>query len=210
MDVLHHGLQPVKVLDFVHAVAGLLYQVGVDDDAVALIAVADGDQLAGFVIKVVSVRVQLVGNGGAGEIQRVVRPVLYTGLVADNEHGGGIGFVHLGVELLVIGARSGGHDLHVHAGLFLVQLRHVLEHFIRFGLEVQPVDRTAGGRRGSSLIAGAAALVVAAAAGQQGQAHYRSQHQSQNFSFHSVSSCFHPYVTNSETLSVTFPAMGLL
>ena len=73
--------------------------------------------------------------------QRVVRPVLYTGLVADNEHGGGIGFVHLGVELLVIGARSGGHDLHVHAGLFLVQLRHVLEHFISYecyGIIVNP------------------------------------------------------------------------
>ncbi len=195
VDVLGHGLQAVKVGDLVHGVAGLLHQIGVDDDAVALVAVADGHQLAGLVIEVVGVGVQLVGNSGAGEVHGVVGPVLHAGLVADDEQGGGIGLIHLRVELLVVGAGGGGDHLDLHAGLLGVELGHVLEHLVGLGLEVEPVDGAGGGGLavvGSGGIAvrgggvgvggvgvGGAAAVLAAAAGQQGQGHDGSQCQCQ-------------------------------
>ena len=179
VDVLHHSLQGGEVLDLVHGVAGLLHQVGVDDDAVALVAVADGHQLAGLVIEVVGVGVQLVGDGGAGQVHGVVAPVSHAGGVADDEQGGRRVFIHLGGEGLLIGAGGGGDHLDGHTGLVGVGLGQVLGGLVQLGLEVQPVD-PAGLAAGSSAAADISAGGSAAAAGQQGQGHGRAQGQGQD------------------------------
>ena len=140
VDVLHDGLQRFEVGDLVQLVAGLLEEVHIDDDAVALIAVADGAELAVLIIDVVGIGVQLVGDLGAGEIQAVVGPGVGAGLVAHDEQGGRVGLVHLSGQGLRIGAGSGGDHVHGDAGLLGVELRDLLKNFIGFGLEVQPVD----------------------------------------------------------------------
>jgi len=142
MDTLGDLLQALKVLDVVHLVAGSLDQIGVDDDAVALVAVADRHQVAILVIQVVGIGVQLVGNGGILQVQSIILPVLHGVLVADNKQRGGIALVHLGQQGLVVSTGSGGDNLHVNAGLVLVHGGNFLQHLVRLGLEVQPIDRT--------------------------------------------------------------------
>ena len=140
VDVLHHGLQRLEVLDVLYLVAGLLHQVGVDDDAVALVAVADGHQVALVIVQGVLIGGQLLGDGAVLQVHGVVLPVLHRGLVADDEQGGGIGLVHLGVQGLAVGAGGGGDHLHGHAGLVGVHLGHFLENAVGLRLEVEPVD----------------------------------------------------------------------
>ena len=141
VDVLSDSLQALEVDQLVHAVAGSLDQVGVDDDAVALEAVADGDQAAVLIIEVVGVGVQLIGDGGVGQVHGELAPLLDAGLVADDEEGGRGGLVHLGGQGLAVGAGSGGDDLDGDTGLLGVHLGKALSGLVQFGLEVQPVDR---------------------------------------------------------------------
>ena len=117
----------------------------VDDDAVALVAVADGAELAVSIVEHVLVGVQLIGHRGAGEIQAVVAPGVNSGLVANHEHGGGLALVHLGGQGLVVGAGGRGDDLDGDAGLLGVHGGQFLQSLVRFGFEVQPIDRTFGG-----------------------------------------------------------------
>ena len=142
VDILGNGLQTVKVLDLVHAVTGLLDEVGVDDDAVALVAVADGDQTAVRVIEVVGVGAQLLGDGGAGQIHGKLAPLLDAGLVADDEEGGRGALVHLGGERLAVAAGGGGDDLHGDTGLLGILGGQRLGGLIQLRLEVQPVNGT--------------------------------------------------------------------
>jgi len=51
--------------------AGLVEKVGVHDDAVALIAVTDGDELAILVGQVVRVCVLCLDDGRIGEVHRI-------------------------------------------------------------------------------------------------------------------------------------------
>ena len=149
MDVLGDGLQALEVHELVQAVAGGLEEVAIDDDAVALEAVADGDQAAVLVIEVVGVGVQLIGDGGVGQVHGELAPLLDTGLVADDEEGGRGGLVHLGGQRLAVGAGSGGDDLDGNAGLLGVHGGQLLGSLVQLGLEVQPIDRTGirgGGR----------------------------------------------------------------
>ena len=95
MDTLGNLLQAFKVFDVVHLVAGFFDQLGVRDDAVALIAVTDGNELAVFVCEVVSVSAEFLGNSGVLEVKSIVAPVLYTLLVTDNKECRRIGLVHL-------------------------------------------------------------------------------------------------------------------
>ena len=55
MDILSYCLETFKVLDLVHAVTSLFDQIGVNDDAVALIAVTDRNELSCLIIEVVCV-----------------------------------------------------------------------------------------------------------------------------------------------------------
>lgn len=73
-DRLDKILQRFKILD-VFERAELIQQVEVDDNAVALVAVADRNKLAVLVIDIVRIGVQLGLDGGAGQIQRVIRPI---------------------------------------------------------------------------------------------------------------------------------------
>ena len=141
-DGLSNFLQGGEILDVVSSEAGLLHQSGVDDDAVALIAVADGAQLAVLIIDVVSVGVQLVVDGGALQVQAVVGPVLGSSGVTHDEDGGSLFLVHLGGQGGVVLTGSGGNDLDLHTGLLGVQLGDLGQDFLGLGLEVQPVHGT--------------------------------------------------------------------
>ena len=193
VDVLGDGLETLKVLQLVHAVAGLLDQVGVDDDAVALEAVADGDQLAVLIVEVVGVGVQLVGDGGARQVEGIVAPVADGVGVADDVQRRGIALIHLGGQGLAVGAGSGGDDLDVDALLFLVQLGDLLERVVGLRLEVQPVDRAglaAGGGRRGALGAGAGRRGFGlAAAGNESQGHDHCENKCKNL-FHDKSPHF--------------------
>ena len=145
-DVFHNGLQGVKVGDLGDVVACLSQQSLVDDDAVALVAVADGAELSVRIIEHVLVGVQLIGNGGAGEIQAVVAPGVNSGLVANHEHGGGLTLVHLGGQGIVVGTGGSGDNLDRNTGLLGVHGGQLLQSLVRFGLEVQPVDGALCGR----------------------------------------------------------------
>ncbi len=183
-DRLDKILQRFKILD-VFERAELIQQVEVDDNAVALVAVADRNKLAVLVIDIVRIGVQLGLDGGAGQIQRVIRPIARGGGIADNKQRRRRGFVHLGGQLLVIGAGRGGNHLDGNAGFRGVHFGNLLQHRIGFRLEVQPVyraGRAVGGRiaavgsrralRGGAGRGGAgrgAAAAAVGAAAQQGQ-----------------------------------------
>ena len=182
VDVLGNSLQAVKVLDLVHRVTGLFDQGGVGDDAVALEAVADRNELAVCVIEVVSVGVQLFFDRGALEVKRKVAPVLDALLVADNKQCRGIGLVHLSGESGAVGAGSSGNDLYINTLCLGVLLGEVLQGLVDLGLEVEPVNRAlcAACRLGSA-VSGAVSLgsaVVAAAACECGSCHQSSHCQS--------------------------------
>ena len=87
VNVGSHGLEACEVLDVGDVVAGLCDEVGVGDDAVALVAVAHGDELAALVIQVVGIGVELRLDGRALEVQCEVAPLLDAGGIADDEHG---------------------------------------------------------------------------------------------------------------------------
>ena len=197
MDVVSDSLQGSEVLDLVDGVAGLLQQSLVDDDAVGLEAVADGLQLAGIVVEVELVGGQLTGDGGAGQIQSVLVPVLQAGLVADVVDGGSLGLGHLSGQGVGVGTGSGGDDLDGNAGGLGVELRQLLHGAVSLGLEVQVVDAALsgggsglgsgcclGGGSGGSLSGSGSGRT---AAGSQAQNHNQSQQHS-NQLFHYVSS----------------------
>ena len=195
-DVFHNSLQGLEVGDLVDGVAGFSKQGLVDDDAVALVAIADGAELAVCVIEHVSVGAQLVSNGSAGQVQAVLAPGVHSGGVADNEQGGCVGLVHLGGEGLVVGAGSGGDDLYGNAGLFGVHLGDLLQSLVGFGLEVQPVDGACGG---CALLSGSGALFCGGcalcgscgfAACAQGEYHGKAENKCENL-FHLLRS---PYL----------------
>ena len=141
VDVLDDGLQRGEVLDVVNAVAGGLDELGVGDDAVALEAVADGDELAAGVIQVVVLGVEQLGDGAVLEVHRVVAPLLDAILVADDEEGRSRGLVHLGGQGLLIGARGGRDDLDLDVGVGgHVVAGKLLQRLVKLGLEVEPVD----------------------------------------------------------------------
>ena len=171
VDVLGDGLEGLKVGDVAQGVAGLLQKVFVDDDAVALVAVADGAELAVSVIEVVGVGVQLVGNVGAAQVIAVVAPGLNSGLVAHDEQRRGSGLVHLGGQGLVVGAGSGGHDGDGHAGLLGVHGGDLLQGLVGFGLEVQPVDAAGGG----IAVAVVSGVILLIAAGDERKRHDKSK-----------------------------------
>ena len=170
MDVLSDGLESLKVRDVAKRVAGLFEQVFIDDDAVALIAVADGAELAVGVIEVVGVGVELVGNGGAAQVIAVVAPGVDSGLVAHDEQRRGSGLVHLGGQGLVVGAGSGGHNGDGHTGLLGVHGGDLLQRSVGLGLEVQPVDTA-----GSSIAIVVSGIVLLVAAGDERKSHDKSK-----------------------------------
>ena len=139
VDVGNHSLEACEVLDVSDVVAGLCDEVGVGDDAVALVAVAHGDELAALVIQVVGIGVELRLDGCALEVQCEVAPLLDAGGIADNEHGRCVGLVHLRGEGLAIGSRRSGHDLGLDALGLLVHVLDGLEGLVELGLEVEPV-----------------------------------------------------------------------
>ncbi len=142
MDILGNGLETGEVLDFVHRVTGLLDEGGVGDDAVALVAVTDGDELAVLVLEVVGFGVQLFRDSGIGEVKSEIAPVLNALLVADYEECRRIGLVHFGCESGAVGAGGCGNNLYLYALGFLVLLGKTLKSFVDFGFEVKPVNRT--------------------------------------------------------------------
>ena len=77
MDVFSNSLESVEVLDFVHAVAGLLDKIRVYDDAVALIAVTDGNEASVSVIEVICVCVEFSFDCCALKIESIVSPGAY-------------------------------------------------------------------------------------------------------------------------------------
>ena len=172
MDGLSNFLQSLEVLDVVFSEASLLQQLLVDDDAVALVAVADGTNLALSILQDIGVGVQLVEDVGIGQIQAVLAPSLDGGSVTDDEHGGSLGLVHLCGQSLVVGTGSSGDDLDGNTGLLGVHSGQLLQSLIGLGLKVQPVDGTG---------------VLGCAAGKQTCDHQASQQQS-NQLFHVFSS----------------------
>ena len=187
VDVLGDRLEAGEVLQLVHAVPRLLDEVGIDDDAVALEAVADGDQLAAVVIQVVGVGVELLGDRRAGQVERVVAPVLDGVGVADDEQGRRRALIHLGGQGLAVGAGGGGDDLDVDAGLVLVERGELLQRVVGLGLEVQPIDAA---RRGGGLVRRSGVFrrgVVPAAAGDERERHHKRKGQCQDL-FHNHSS----------------------
>ncbi len=174
VDVLGDLLEGVEVGDVGEGVAGLLQQILVDDDAVALIAVADGAELAVVVIEVVGVGAQLVGDVGAGQVVAVVAPGADGGLVADDEHRRGFGLVHLGGQGLVVGAGGGGQNGDGHAGLLGVHAGDLLQRGVSLGLEVQPVNAAGGG---GIAVAAALCVIRLVAAGDEGERHHKGKDQ---------------------------------
>ena len=148
VDVFGNGLQGLEVGDVGDVITGVLQKLLVDDDAVALVAVADGAELAILVIEVVSVGGQLVCNRGAGQIVAVVAPGGDGCLVADDEQRGHLALIHLGGQGLVVRAGSGSHDRDGNTGLLGVHGGDLLQHFVGFRLEVQPVDGAGSCRSG--------------------------------------------------------------
>ena len=182
VDVVRDSLEALKVLDLAQIVAGFLQQRLVDDDAEALIAVADGNEVALFVIEVEVIGGELFDKIGVAQIEAVLAPGLHGAHVADLEHGRSGALVHLGGQRVVILAGSGGNDLDRNAGLLGVQLGKILPGLIGFGLEVQVIDLTAGRV--------AFAALVAAAACEQSYAQNNSQKQCECF-LHVCASPFH-------------------
>ena len=143
MDVFSDLLQGSKVLDLVQLVAGILQQLLVNDDAEALVAVADGAQLAVSIVQVVSIGAQFLSNGGVLQIVAVFAPSLNGSGVANYEQSGSVlALVHFGSQGGLVLTGSSGNDLDLYAGLLGVSLSQRLQSLLSFGLEVQPIDRT--------------------------------------------------------------------
>ena len=111
MDIIGHLLQRLEVGDVGDLITGLLQQSLVDDDAIGLIAVADGHGLAVGILQV-----EVLGGHflhDVGVIQRIAEIAIGVdgALIAHLEHGGRSGLVQLGGQHGVILAGGGGDDL---------------------------------------------------------------------------------------------------
>ena len=179
VDILSNSLQTCEVLDLVHGVTRLLDEGGVDDDAVALIAVADGNELAVLIIEVVSVGIEFLRDRGVLQIKSEIAPVLDALLVADDKQSGSLGLVHLSGKGGAVGAGSRGNDLDLYALRLGVLLREILQGLVELRLEVQPVNGAALGGLGVGLAGfGSVLLLVAAvAAGYESKNHHCCQQQ---------------------------------
>ena len=147
MDIVSDSLQGVEVLDLVEGMTSLFEELGVDDDAEGFVAVADGLQFASLIVEVEGVGVQLIRDGGAGQIQCVIVPVSKAGHVADVEDGGRFALAHLGGQGVGVGAGSGSDDLDGNAGLGGVVGSELLQRLVELRLEVQVVDLAGRGSR---------------------------------------------------------------
>ena len=171
VNVISNGLQGVEVGDLIQRVAGLLQQRLVDDDAVGLQAVGNGDDLAVGVLQSVVFGSQLIVHSAVAQVIAEIAPSGDAALVA-LEQGGSAVLVHLGNEHGLILAGSGSNDLDRHAGLISVGLGQSLPGLLGLGLEVQVID-TAGG----SVTVTFALCAAVSAASDQRQSHHKSKDQ---------------------------------
>ena len=142
VDVFRNSFQAFEIGDLVHGMAGFLDQIRISDDAVALIAITDRDQLAVFIVQIVGICIQLVGDRRICQIHRVVSPVFYTGLIADNKQCRRRGLIHFGIQRLAVCTLSSRNDFDIDACRLFVIRCDLLQDLIRFRLEVQPVNGT--------------------------------------------------------------------
>ena len=117
-----------------------IIQCLVGDDAVALVAVADGAELAVSVAEVVRIGGELLGNGGVLEVVAVLAPGVDSALIADDEHRGSGVLIHLSGQSLIVGAGGSRHDGDGNAGLLGVHGGDLLQSLVGLGLEVEPVN----------------------------------------------------------------------
>ena len=172
VDIISHLLQRLEVGDVGDLITGLLQQSLVDDDAIGLIAVADGHGLAVGILQVEVLSGHFLHD--VGVIQRIAEIAIGVdgALIAHLEHGGRSGLVQLGGQHGVILAGGGGDDLDLHAGLLGVGLGQILPGLVGFGLEVQVVHGTL------RFVSIALVVVICLlAAGCQRQRHSKSQSQ---------------------------------
>ena len=139
LDVVGASLQLVEGVDVLGLVAGLLEELLVVDDAVALLDPVD-TQILAVGLQSQGVVDELATDLGVGQIGAVVLPVLKTGGAVDLEQRRSGALGHLGLELLLVGVGSGGHDLDLDALLLLIGLGDLLPLLVDLGLEVEEVD----------------------------------------------------------------------
>ena len=175
---------------------GLLQKSLVDDDAEALVAVADGVGEAVLIGEVEGVSGHLIPNVGVGEVVAVLAPSINGALVANLEHGGSLALVHLGGEGLLIGAGGGGDYLHGNAGLLGVGGGNLLPCLICLGLEVEVVNGALRAACSGGLFCGSLGFFGGGvvrrlrAAGAQRKHHYQSQKQCNDL-FHLLAISLH-------------------
>ena len=154
LDVIGASLQLVEGVDVLGLVAGLLEELLVVDDAVALLNPVD-TQILAVGLQCQGVVDELTAELGVGKIGAVVLPVLKAGGAVDLEQRRSGALGHLGLELLLVGVGGGGHDLDLDALLLLVRLGDLLPLLVDLGLELEEVDLS-GVTRGSRAGAGGA------------------------------------------------------
>ena len=164
-DVLGDGLQGLEVGDVSNAVAGLLQQSGVGDEAVGLGQVGDAQNRVA-VLQREGVVGQLAVEGGTGHVIAVVLPGLQADGAVHLEQGGSFGLGDLGLQGILVGAGGGGDDGHRDAGLSGVGGGKGLPGLSNFGLEVEVVN---------------GAGLLGAGDGCQGQHQGQSQNQGSEF-----------------------------
>ena len=157
LDVVGASLQLVEGVDVLGLVAGLLEELLVVDDAVALLNPVD-TQILAVGLQSQGVVDELAAELGVGQIGAVILPVLKTGGAVDLEQRRSGALGHLGLELLLVGVGSGGHDLDLDALLLLVRLGDLLPLLVDLGLELEEVDlgsvtRSRGARAGRTTAA---------------------------------------------------------
>ncbi|MPM99567.1 hypothetical protein SDC9_146759 [bioreactor metagenome] len=141
VDILHYGFEGSKVFDLVDGMAGFFQQGLVDDDAEALVAIADGSQFAALFIEVEVVRGHFGIDGRVGQIQAEVAPGIQTGFIAALEQRRrGRALVHFGGQRFGIGAGSGGNNGDRNAGLLGILRSQRLPGGVRLGLKVEIVN----------------------------------------------------------------------
>ena len=157
LDVIGASLQLVEGVDVLGLVAGLLEELLVVDDAVALLNPVD-TQILAVGLQSQGVVNELTAELGIGQVGAVILPVLKTGGAVDLEQGRSGALGHLGLELLLVGVGGGGHDLDLDALLLLVRLGDLLPLLVDLGLELEEVDlgsvtRSRGARAGRTTAA---------------------------------------------------------
>ena len=171
MDIVGDLLQRLEVGDVADLIARLLQQGLVDDDAVGLKAVADGDDLTVGILQRIVLGGQLVVDAGVRQVIAAVAPRGDAALVALEQRGRAL-LVNLSGQGALILAGGGGHNLDLHAGLLGIGLGKCLPGLFRFGLEVQIVNR-------------ALCAVLAGAAGDEGKRHDQSKEGCKKLFHHS-------------------------